>query len=561
MAHTPLFARIRTLAAMGRFAQLNGLCPNDAAFSNAWAHHVIARRTLAKAVVGLSFPTIAACKPKNPDPSAMKSIAVVGGGMAGLHCAWRLKESGVLAVVYEASDRLGGRVWSARDLMPDDQVIELGGELIDTNHLTLWMLADELGLTLDDRQTNTKAGADQGTWWFANNSVDDDTLIAQFADIAPAIGVMVESAEATDGDYDALNHQTLADWLSDYVPPAAYPELHAVLTAAYRGEFGLEPEEQSALNLLYIIGWEDPDPFSVFGDSDERYHTHGGNDLFISGLADRLDPSQLQLGHALVAAADGADGGFLLSFRLADGSITEVEVGHVVFALPFSVLRDVDLDGLSLSDEKRQIIDDSGYGTNSKVMAAFTARVWNDNAQDGAVTTDLPFQQTWDTSIGQEGATGILTNYLGGLQGVASGTGTPDAWIQSILADLDTVLPGTAASYVAGSAQRMHWPSYPWAKGSYACYRPGQWDFWGLEGMREGNLHFCGEQCSLDFQGWMEGAAETGALVAAEVLDDLDVRLTERHSAWLLQKLQLPQACYHGDLQRRPRWSRHRHSR
>ena len=69
--------------------------------------------------------------------------------------------------------------------------------------------------------------------------------------------------------------------------------------------------------------------------------------------------------------------------------------------------------------------------------------------------------------------------------------------------------------------------------GSYTCYRPGQWSYWQLEGEREGNVHFCGEHTSPDFQGWMEGAAETGAFVAAEVLNDLELPYPEPLAAIL----------------------------
>jgi monoamine oxidase len=93
----------------------------------------------------------------------------------------------------------------------------------------------------------------------------------------------------------------------------------------------------------------------------------------------------------------------------------------------------------------------------------------------------------------------------------------------------------------------MHWPTFVWTRGSYTCYRPGQWAFWSLEGRRNGNLHFCGEHTSLDFQGWMEGGAETGALVAAEILDDQAVEKSARHAEIVAPKLLMPQACYHGD--------------
>src|SRR6185436_5215891 len=107
--------------------------------------------------------------------------------------------------------------------------------------------------------------------------------------------------------------------------------------------------------------------------------------------------------------------------------------------------------------------------------------------------------------------------------GLAIGQADEEDWYRSVAAELDFVFPGVRDAYVDGSARRMHWPSAPYARGSYTCYTPGQWSFWQLEGVREGNLHFCGEHTSPDFQGWMEGAAETGAFVAAEVLNDLGI--------------------------------------
>jgi monoamine oxidase len=66
---------------------------------------------------------------------------------------------------------------------------------------------------------------------------------------------------------------------------------------------------------------------------------------------------------------------------------------------------------------------------------------------------------------------------------------------------------------------RFHWPTFPWTKGSYSCYRPGQWTtIAGSEGLPVGNLFFAGEHCSYDFQGYMNGAAQSGADTAAAVM-------------------------------------------
>src|SRR5207302_3893463 len=76
------------------------------------------------------------------------SIAVVGAGLAGLTCAYRLKQAGLDAQIYEASSRVGGRCWTIHDF--DPLVAEHGGELIDQGHTALPHLAQELGLPLDN---------------------------------------------------------------------------------------------------------------------------------------------------------------------------------------------------------------------------------------------------------------------------------------------------------------------------------------------------------------------------------------------------------------------------
>src|SRR3954462_1823266 len=77
-------------------------------------------------------------------------VVVVGGGLAGLTCAYRLKQSGVQAQLYEASDRLGGRCWTRRGDFAEGQIAEHGGELIDQGHTQVRKMAQELGLDLDN---------------------------------------------------------------------------------------------------------------------------------------------------------------------------------------------------------------------------------------------------------------------------------------------------------------------------------------------------------------------------------------------------------------------------
>jgi monoamine oxidase len=274
--------------------------------------------------------------------------------------------------------------------------------------------------------------------------------------------------------------------------------------------------------LLWLIDSETPDPFRIYGDSDEAFHVKGGNDQIPTALADRL-MSPIELEHRLVRVVQKASGVLTLSFDRGTQSAVDEDFDHVVCALPFTRLRDVEID-VDLPAEKVSMIRELGMGTNAKLMGQFSERVWRTRHRaSGSVTTDNGLQMLWETSRGQAGESGILTVFAGGNAGVALGSGSAESQMQQRLAQIDQIFPGTGATYMADSAARMHWPTVEHTKGSYTCYKPGQASYSGTEGERVGNLHFCGEHTSEDFQGYMNGGAESGERVAAELLEELGV--------------------------------------
>lgn len=73
----------------------------------------------------------------------MGSVAIIGGGIAGLTAAYRLKQHGARVVVYEASERPGGSIRTERR---DGYVAELGPNSLASPPQSLRNLAAELGL-------------------------------------------------------------------------------------------------------------------------------------------------------------------------------------------------------------------------------------------------------------------------------------------------------------------------------------------------------------------------------------------------------------------------------
>jgi monoamine oxidase len=480
-----------------------------------------ARRALLRGAAMAAAGAAAGCAPLARLPAQSDAeVVVVGAGMAGLVCAYRLQQAGVRVRVIEAQTRIGGRILSIRNHFADGQVAELGAELIDTGHTRMRELAAELGFVLDDFNEYRPELA-RALYWFDGARRSEREVIEAFTPIAALIERdLAVLGDAADGYRDpgnalALDRLSIDDWF-DRNGVSGW--VRKLLSVAYTTEMGLEPGEQSALNLLTFIDPK-PDPFRIFGDSDERFHTRGGNDQLVHELARRLDG---RIETATVLEALAQDGGaYTLSVR-RDGASVELKASHVVLALPFTLLRKVRLD-VELPPVKRKAIAELKYGTNAKLMIGFAQRTWTEGARsDGSTFTDLPLQTTWETIRQQTGSAGILTNFVGGRHGLEIGRGSAAEQAGLAVNDLDRVFPGIAAQRAGMKEARMHWPTNPWIEGSYFCARPGDWTTLG-GAMAEpvGRLRFCGEHCSDENSGFMEGACETGQQTARELLAEL----------------------------------------
>ena len=246
----------------------------------------------------------------------------------------------------------------------------------------------------------------------------------------------------------------------------------------------------------------------------------GGNDQIPARMAAAL-AGQITTGAELTAVRRTSAGGYTLTIRQGSGSKT-VAADKLVLALPFSILRrSVDLSRAGFSSLKLRAIREQGMGTNSKLHVQFATRHWNRLGSNGETFSDRGYQNTWDVTRAQPGPTGILVDYTGGQVGASFGSGTPQQRAAQFLAQLEPVLPGITAQW-NGRATIDFWPAYEWTRGSYSYYKVGQYtSFAGIEPRQEGNAHFCGEHTTIDFQGYLNGAVETGERAAREVLADL----------------------------------------
>lgn len=473
-----------------------------------------AKGALIASVLGLSSLQ-STCK---KDKKAAR-IVIVGAGMAGLRAANRLMKAGHVVEIYEAADRTGGRMFSAKNIMGNGLTTELGGEFIDSNHDDMMELVKEHQLTLLDMHDDK--GLTKDAFFFGGVHYTLTQVIEAFRGIAVQMQM----------DIDALNDNfdTAAASL-DFISIEQYLDnlgatgwLKSLLVEAYVTEFGLGADVQSCVSMLYLISADtSKGHFDIFGVSDERYKILGGNQTLVDKLAQQVSGA-IQVGHKLEAVYKTGDT-YKLNFQKGGISTKEVIADFVLMTLPFTVLREVKLDkSLNFPLEKTRAINELGYGANAKLMMGFTGRPWRDNGYTGYLFTDNGIQTGWDNSQLQKSTdgTGGYTTYSGGTNAWEVGKGTPEEQAAIYLPKLEQIFPGALKMH-NGKVARFHWPTHPHTKGSYACYTVGQWvNIAGNEFPAVGNFHFAGEHCSEDFQGYMNGSAETGRIAADEIMAKL----------------------------------------
>ncbi|MDP4220184.1 MAG: NAD(P)/FAD-dependent oxidoreductase [Bacteroidota bacterium] len=479
----------------------------------------ISRRQLLKGMGGATAMLAVGYLPAWAKLETPARIVIVGGGIAGLNAAYRLRQAGIASTVYEGSSRTGGRIFTVRNVMGPGLTTEFGGEFIDTAHRELFSLIDELGLKLSDRKAVKRSGFIPKAYFFGGSLRSESEIIEG---LRPVMARIRKDAESLPNSINFENPSTASALdntsLSDYFHTIGLSGwLKDLLEVAYVTEYGLDLADQSALNFVTLVGADLSSGLEIFGSSDERYKVQGGNGGITEELAAKLG-DQIRISHKLESVKSRGVG-YTLTFD-DNGSAKDVEADIVIMTIPFSVLRNIDMK-IELPKWKRNAIDTLGYGTGAKVMTGFTKRFWLEKGYSGEIFSDENFQLAWDNSEMQEGEFGGLTSFTGGKRGLAVGEGTVDFQSDEMMTGIEKIFPGSR-SLRNGNNRRFHWPSNPFSKGCYASYKPGQWTtIRGAESKAVGNLFFAGEHCSLEFQGFMNGGAESGREAAKAIIEKL----------------------------------------
>jgi monoamine oxidase len=431
-------------------------------------------------------------------------VLVAGAGLAGLAAAHDLARMGADVTVIDARDRVGGRVWTARDGFADSQHGEAGGEMIDEAQSEIRQLSEELGLKLvrilrngfgyaksgRDGRVRIVHGSGARRWERLASRLSDLARLYRLAERRWNTPIAAELAK-----------RSVADWLED---TRADEELRAT-ALGLRGFFLADPEELSLLALV--------DQFA--GDEVPRlgtmYRIMGGNDRLPAALAGRLG-ERVRLGTELVCVSHRGRG--IRAGVRRDRRQAQMHCDYLVFALPATLLRRIPITP-ALPAQQHDAIARLKYGRGTKTLLQFSRRFWRSPGLPRAFGSSLPFGAVWDGNEEQRGRAGILALLAGGSASDLTGAITAREGAAGLARSLDW-LGARNAEVVA--CHQTTWETDPWARGGYAAF-DSSFDpslrSWLARPF--GRLFFAGEHTSIQWQGYMNGAVESGRRAAAEV--------------------------------------------
>lgn len=421
--------------------------------------------------------------------SAKPKVVIIGAGFSGLSAAYRLKQKGCQVTVVESRGRIGGRVFSHK--IDDDLVVELGAEWVGASHERLITMCGEFGLELQNNQFDSHmifSGeySPKGSWSYSQTWTDKFNKIIK------------DYANFTDEDKKRLDRM---DWWRYLVNNGIDERDLQIRELLDSTDFGESIRHVSAYAAL-----------AEYAESSERnemdYKIKGGNGMFAEKLAERIGMDNIKLKHKVTEVSQ-TDGG--VTVTCDNGQVFSGD--NLICTTPTYSLSKINWKP-GLPKEKIDAINALQYARICKNAVLFKERFWNDESFD--MITDAHGHYFYHATKNQNSPKGVLISYtIGDKADVISRqndefkSDVVKRSLQPAFGDVSDKMEKQVTYY---------WGSDEQTRGAYAMYGVGQW-FSIMPVLRKKfmSTHFAGEHLA-DWQGFMEGAINTGEEAADEIL-------------------------------------------
>lgn len=465
-------------------------------------------------------------------------VAVIGAGYAGLMAAWYLTQCGIDVTVYEAANQIGGRVQTDRSFVKD-HLVEAGAELIGENHPLWFRLAALFRLTLDPLTDYKHArirfnGHDL-------TPAEQDSMDAEVATAQVALGRLAWNLSRTEPWLDprarGWDAQSVTAGLARLTLPRPL-SAHAQqwFTFTLGNDNCLPIDRQSFLGLLGSIsaarmvaddpGRADDPGMRGYWLSTETHRCRGGNDLLGQRLAGGLRVSvQTNTFVRQVQVQPGLIPPVAVSVEREPSVVrpsrpTVARFDYAILTAPPTVWGVMRIEP-EFAPASRTLT----HGDAVKFVTRYPTQFWvgQQPPEDKPSAKWDEMGSLWEGTDNQgAGAAPPLTSAPEPPYALSVFSGG-----QYVCRERDYPAKMAALFPHGRPGPGLHptlfcdWPTTPFIRTGYAVPAVGEASvvFAAQRQPHAGRLLFAGEQTSSGFFGYMEGALESGARAARDVVD------------------------------------------
>jgi monoamine oxidase len=463
----------------------------------------INRRDFLKGIAAAGVSSVAA--PNVLSQRRRKRCVVIGAGLSGLGAALKLKRANWDVTILEARERLGGRVFSHKD-QQTGLVCELGAEWVGESHERIKALCKDFDIPLQKHQFEDFLLRDgrvyrPGEWSFSPQAKSAfEKMIAGYEKLTAAQKTRLDRT-------DWWNHLEKIGFTSDDL------RLRDLMDST---DFGESIRHVSAFAALAEYAESSPK-------NEMDYKMTGGNSRLVDELAKRIGRENIRLNSIVQSIRQKAGvvtvGGFV-AYPPAAGSHSQAMPGPlnlvadaVICTIPIQSLLKIKFDP-PLPAVQQNAAEQLVYSRICKNSVVYNDRFWKD--ENFSMVSDTTSHFYFHSTQSQPGTEGILTAYAVGEKADVLASQSDERRMRIVANDI-SALDGDAPK----KAQRIisyAWQRDPFTDGAYALYKPGQW--FGIRPILarpHGKVLFAGEHIA-DWQGFMEGAIETGEAAAESLI-------------------------------------------
>lgn len=421
--------------------------------------------------------------PKKP------KVLIIGAGFSGLAAAYALYKKNIDFVILEARSRMGGRVFSHNIDPRENLVIELGAEWVGASHLRMIELCEEMGLSLENNQFDSHL-IYKGRYFKKDAWDYSAEWKKKFAELLQAYPQMSQK------DKIALDKIDWWRYLVNNGCEGRDLELRELLDST---DFGETIRSVSAFAALAEYAESSPK-------NEMDLKIKGGNSLFAEKLAARFGKDKIKLNCRVERIEQGKKN----KVYCKTGEIFEAD--KIICTVPTFALKKIKWDP-ELPSDLKSAIDQLQYARINKNPILFHKRFWNDESFD--MVTDTPAHYYYHATKNQKSKKGVLISYTIGDKAAVIANQSDD-WKANLHQQTLSEHFGEVKSLI-DKQTNYYWGQDEYSQGAYAIFNKSQW--FGLQPIFKKpfmNTHFAGEHLA-DWQGFMEGAINTGEEAAEQI--------------------------------------------